>query len=225
MLIAIAIGHELKAPLDASEGIGGDEKRVFAGLGVKESAMMGSGFSLITTVIGFGMSAAFIVFVCARLICGRIRSPDLSAAAIEVEVRSNHDLADREIRGVDPIFVSAIPTMKYCREAFRSKEDAQCSICLAEYQEKDVLRVMPTCLHKFHVTCIDEWLQKHSTCPICRLPLNTNEARLAPPFATGFQFRSDSSLTLLLPTQQHPASSNRNQEMPASVSVVIGVPR
>ncbi|KAK8915932.1 putative RING-H2 finger protein ATL12 [Platanthera zijinensis] len=185
--------------------------------------MMGSGFSLITTVIGFGMSAAFIVFVCARLICGRIRSPHLNAAAIEIEVRSNRDLPDHEIHGVDPILVAAIPTIKYCREAFRSKEDAQCSICLAEYQEKDVLRVMPTCLHNFHLTCIDEWLEKHLTCPICRLPLNTNDARLVPPFATGFPFHRDHSLTWLLPTHQHSGSSNRNQEMLGSVSVVIGV--
>ncbi|KAG8071839.1 hypothetical protein GUJ93_ZPchr0006g41494 [Zizania palustris] len=33
--------------------------------------MLGSGLNLVTTVIGFGMSATFIVFVCARLICGR----------------------------------------------------------------------------------------------------------------------------------------------------------
>lgn len=34
--------------------------------------MFGSGMNLITTIIGFGMSATFIVFVCTRLICGRI---------------------------------------------------------------------------------------------------------------------------------------------------------
>ncbi|KAK9147721.1 hypothetical protein Scep_006478 [Stephania cephalantha] len=36
--------------------------------------MLGSGMNLITTVIGFGMSATFIVFVCTRLICGRVRA-------------------------------------------------------------------------------------------------------------------------------------------------------
>lgn len=35
--------------------------------------MLGSGMNLITTIIGFGMSATFIVFVCTRLICGRLR--------------------------------------------------------------------------------------------------------------------------------------------------------
>ncbi|KAK8965220.1 hypothetical protein KSP40_PGU018003 [Platanthera guangdongensis] len=32
---------------------------------------------------------------------------------------------DHEIHGVDPILVAAMPTIKYCREAFHSKEDAQ----------------------------------------------------------------------------------------------------
>ena len=42
--------------------------------------MQGSGLNLVTTVIGFGMSATFIVFVCARLICGRAARADADAA-------------------------------------------------------------------------------------------------------------------------------------------------
>jgi hypothetical protein len=49
-----------------------------AGLGGGE--MLGSGLNLVTTVIGFGMSATFIVFVCARLICGRAVRPDTDDA-------------------------------------------------------------------------------------------------------------------------------------------------
>lgn len=35
--------------------------------------MFGKTMNLVTTVIGFAMSATFIVFVCARLVCGRFR--------------------------------------------------------------------------------------------------------------------------------------------------------
>ncbi|URD79700.1 RING-H2 finger protein [Musa troglodytarum] len=31
---------------------------------------------------------------------------------------------------------------------------------------------MPSCHRNFHPVCIDVWLQKQTTCPICRLPLN-----------------------------------------------------
>ncbi|CAN1297871.1 E3 ubiquitin-protein ligase ATL59 [Linum perenne] len=35
-----------------------------------------------------------------------------------------------------------------------------------------MLRILPYCGHSFHVTCIDLWLQQHTTCPICRISLN-----------------------------------------------------
>lgn len=47
---------------------------------------MGSGMNLVTTVIGFGMSATFIVFVCTRIICGRLRGGE-SRPMFEIESR------------------------------------------------------------------------------------------------------------------------------------------
>ncbi|KAI9180030.1 hypothetical protein LWI28_000441 [Acer negundo] len=133
--------------------------------------MWGSGLNLITTVIGFGMSATFIVFICTRIICGRLRRIE-SRQMFEIE--SGIDLEQPEhhhINGLEPGLVAAIPTMKFNYEAFSSVEDTQCSICLGEYQEKEVLRIMPKCGHNFHLCCIDVWLRKQSTCPVCRLPL------------------------------------------------------
>lgn len=126
--------------------------------------------NLITTVIGFGMSATFIVFVCTRLICGRLRGVE-SRQMFEIDSRIDLEQPEHRISGLEPVMVAAIPTMKFNREAFSSVEDAQCSICLGEYQEKEVLRIMPKCGHNFHLSCIDVWLRKQSTCPVCRLSL------------------------------------------------------
>ncbi|KAM3378441.1 putative RING-H2 finger protein ATL69 [Capsicum galapagoense] len=43
-----------------------------------------------------------------------------------------------------------------------------CAICLCEYCAKDSVRCMPECHHCFHADCVDEWLRKSGTCPICR---------------------------------------------------------
>jgi hypothetical protein len=43
-----------------------------------------------------------------------------------------------------------------------------CSICLSEYNGKDIIRCIPECKHCFHAHCIDEWLRMNATCPICR---------------------------------------------------------
>lgn len=43
-----------------------------------------------------------------------------------------------------------------------------CSICLGDYKDNDMLRLLSNCGHIFHVKCIDPWLRLHPTCPICR---------------------------------------------------------
>ncbi|WCJ32846.1 RING-H2 finger protein ATL80 [Euphorbia peplus] len=45
---------------------------------------------------------------------------------------------------------------------------AECAICLGEFADGEVVRVLPQCGHGFHVGCIDTWLGSHSTCPSCR---------------------------------------------------------
>lgn len=47
-------------------------------------------------------------------------------------------------------------------------EDATCSICLSEYNVKEIVRCIPECRHCFHASCIDEWLKMKGTCPVCR---------------------------------------------------------
>ncbi|PSS13911.1 RING-H2 finger protein [Actinidia chinensis var. chinensis] len=47
-------------------------------------------------------------------------------------------------------------------------DDAQCYICLSEYEESDKIRVLP-CRHEFHMMCVDKWLKEiHGVCPLCR---------------------------------------------------------
>ena len=55
---------------------------------------------------------------------------------------------------------------------FFEEEDADkiCTICLTEYTEGNMLRILP-CSHEYHYQCIDQWLEEHSNCPICRGPV------------------------------------------------------
>ncbi|XP_070175834.1 E3 ubiquitin-protein ligase RLIM-like isoform X2 [Littorina saxatilis] len=42
-----------------------------------------------------------------------------------------------------------------------------CQICLVDFEHGDCLRDIP-CRHDFHRDCIDQWLKRNATCPICR---------------------------------------------------------
>lgn len=48
--------------------------------------------------------------------------------------------------------------------------EEKCLVCYDEFAAGDNLRLLP-CLHKFHVACVDRWLQSSRTCPICKLDI------------------------------------------------------
>ena len=49
------------------------------------------------------------------------------------------------------------------------EEGEYCAICLCEIRENTHCELSP-CSHKFHSSCIQEWLTNKQTCPICRSP-------------------------------------------------------
>ncbi|CAA3019004.1 RING-H2 finger ATL38-like [Olea europaea subsp. europaea] len=79
---------------------------------------------------------------------------------------------ERGLNGLEPLVVANFPIKKYKDLCWSSKENTQCTVCLAEYNEEDKLRILPNCGHSFHASCIDIWLHKQSTCPVCRISLN-----------------------------------------------------
>ncbi|GAA0148058.1 ubiquitin-protein ligase [Lithospermum erythrorhizon] len=52
----------------------------------------------------------------------------------------------------------------------------QCSVCLDEFENGSHAKEMP-CKHKFHSGCILPWLELHSSCPVCRYQLPSDESK------------------------------------------------
>ena len=73
--------------------------------------------------------------------------------------------------------INEVTTIEYLESA---SEEFECSIC-QDKVTSGVYRKLNGCSHKFHIQCIDNWLENHSTCPICRqelLPNNSGTSRL-----------------------------------------------
>lgn len=66
--------------------------------------------------------------------------------------------------------VEALPTVKI-------EEAVQCSVCLEDFEVGAEAKEMP-CKHKFHSGCILPWLELHSSCPVCRYQLPSEESKL-----------------------------------------------
>lgn len=90
--------------------------------------------------------------------------------------------------GIDEATLITYPKMLYSEAKQINKKDstvACCSICLADYKNSDMLRVLPDCGHLFHLKCVDPWLRLHPTCPVCRTsplpsPMSTPLAEVVP---------------------------------------------
>lgn len=51
------------------------------------------------------------------------------------------------------------------------KDALECAVCLCEFEDDDLLRLLPVCSHVFHRDCVDVWLDSHVSCPVCRSDL------------------------------------------------------
>ncbi|KAG6709913.1 hypothetical protein I3843_06G147900 [Carya illinoinensis] len=75
--------------------------------------------------------------------------------------------------GLDEATLRNYPKLIYAQAKLHRGADStstasSCSICLADYKDTDVLRLLPQCGHLFHLKCVDSWLRLHASCPVCR---------------------------------------------------------
>lgn len=76
--------------------------------------------------------------------------------------------------GIDKNVIESLPFFRFS-SLKGSKEGLECAVCLSKFEDVEILRLLPKCKHAFHIDCIDHWLEKHSSCPICRHRVNPED--------------------------------------------------
>ncbi|XP_030545610.2 RING-H2 finger protein ATL2 [Rhodamnia argentea] len=77
-------------------------------------------------------------------------------------------------RGLDSSVLKSLPVFTFSsasRIGGAGEAPSECAVCLSEFEDGEAARLLPRCKHSFHVECIDMWFHSHSTCPICRSPV------------------------------------------------------
>uniref|UniRef100_A0A6N2NC04 RING-type E3 ubiquitin transferase n=1 Tax=Salix viminalis TaxID=40686 RepID=A0A6N2NC04_SALVM len=72
-------------------------------------------------------------------------------------------------RGLEETVLKSLPVFVYSGK--KPQDPMECAVCLSEFEENETGRTLPKCNHSFHIECIDMWFHSHSTCPLCRSPV------------------------------------------------------
>ncbi|XP_061348628.1 RING-H2 finger protein ATL43-like [Gastrolobium bilobum] len=92
---------------------------------------------------------------------------------------------ERKNSGIERAVVESLPVFRF-GSLRGQKGGLDCAVCLARFEDIEVLRLLPKCKHAFHLECVDTWLDAHSTCPLCRYKVDPEdivlvETKVPPP--------------------------------------------
>ncbi|XP_062149425.1 RING-H2 finger protein ATL16-like [Alnus glutinosa] len=147
-----------------------------------------SAFPILTIAVLCIMATAFLLvsyYIFVTKCCSNWHQDNLRRWFSVLQARRNEDpfIAFSPTmwnHGLDESVIREIPTFQFKREGDQAR-GVCCVVCLNEFQEQDMLRVLPKCSHAFHLDCIDIWLQSNANCPLCRSSISgTSRNRIDP---------------------------------------------
>eukprot|EP01095_Lingulamoeba_sp_RSL-Kostka_P016747 TRINITY_DN82_c0_g1_i1.p1 TRINITY_DN82_c0_g1~~TRINITY_DN82_c0_g1_i1.p1 ORF type:complete len:306 (+),score=71.05 TRINITY_DN82_c0_g1_i1:509-1426(+) len=172
-------------------------KPKFAGMLYTYTKLLGCGL-LVSDIIGLGFiidistsnsdclsstnannfwlaSLIIVVFELFFVVCGCISCVTLTClvCCFFLQALAHYSDENISVSGAPKSIINALP-LKLFKEGSIEKEDAMCSICFDDYEKDDKIRYLP-CDHHFHSKCVDQWLEKNKTCPLCRKPIDQEE--------------------------------------------------
>ncbi|KAJ0263100.1 E3 ubiquitin-protein ligase ATL42 [Hirschfeldia incana] len=162
--------------------------------------------AVVTVVLAVMFSLTFVLLVYAKCCHIDLRRPRTSDVRRRQDrriiqgifVNRSTNSSDR-FSGLDKTVIESLPMFRF--SALKgSKQGLDCSVCLSKFESVEILRLLPKCRHAFHVGCIDQWLEQHATCPMCRDRVSIEEEYSV--YGNSFRFldqsemREDSSLEL-----------------------------
>ncbi|GLT43558.1 hypothetical protein SLA2020_174980 [Shorea laevis] len=105
-------------------------------------------------------------------------------------------------RGLEPRVLKSLPVFTYSAQTHQDSV-MECAVCLSEFEESESDRILPKCNHSFHIECIDMWFHSHSTCPLCRTPVEEYNPAPANPGDVAFTIQETTGVESGLASCQH----------------------
>lgn len=109
-------------------------------------------------------------FLPARILWNPILGPAVSTFEDLLELAEQ--LGPARPQGLSKEVISNLPLREVEAGVSDVNFSSKCVVCLSEFEVGEKVRTLP-CVHEFHQPCIDQWLEGHRTCPICRVEIRT----------------------------------------------------
>ncbi|KAI3466249.1 hypothetical protein Pfo_022912 [Paulownia fortunei] len=150
-----------------SRGFGvGAVAGAITGVQLMELIANGEPFSKVALICSLVNGKIFMEWVSPAV----LKAYQWQVSTMETSLREISDIFEViTIRGLPPDTIKELPVYEfYNAEITTSSSETSCAICLQDLKDGESVRLLPSCRHFFHLHCIDEWLTRQGSCPICR---------------------------------------------------------
>ncbi|KAL1195917.1 RING-H2 finger protein ATL56 [Cardamine amara subsp. amara] len=124
-------------------------------------------------LVGVIMISIFVLFLVLIGIASVLLLPLLISSLHRHHRRRRRNRRHESSGGLSSRFVKKLPQFKVSEPTTRYESD--CVVCFDGFRQGQWCRNLPGCGHVFHRKCVDAWLLKASTCPICRAKVRLRE--------------------------------------------------
>ncbi|XP_059637897.1 E3 ubiquitin-protein ligase ATL42-like [Cornus florida] len=122
--------------------------------------------AVVIGILAIMFSITFTLLVYAKL-CHR-------ASYVHTQNQGGLVRSRSQLSGIDKAVIESLPFFRF--SSLRgSREGLECAVCLSKFEDFEILRLLPKCKHAFHIDCVDQWLEKHSSCPLCRRKVSADD--------------------------------------------------
>ncbi|KAJ4830754.1 hypothetical protein Tsubulata_020787 [Turnera subulata] len=128
-------------------------------------------FVVVIGIIAVMFSLTFLILAYAKF-CGRSRFDIFDDDPNPRDLNRSRS----RLSGIDQTVIDSLPFFRFS-SLKGSKEGLECAVCISRFEDSEILRLLPKCRHAFHTNCIDQWLQHHSSCPLCRYKFDPKDLK------------------------------------------------
>ncbi|KAI3810044.1 hypothetical protein L1987_19651 [Smallanthus sonchifolius] len=158
-------GQTTETGLVRGAGVGAVTGAITA-LQVMDMMVNGEPFSKVALLHSLLNGKVFIEWVSPAV----LKAYQWQTSGMETSFSDMFDVGNNGARGLSEDTIKRLPKRVFENSSttIDERDGTNCAICLQDFEKKEEGRELPSCRHVFHLKCIDEWLIRQGSCPICR---------------------------------------------------------